>query len=260
MKIKEVTAAIEQFAPLAAQEGFDNSGLLVGDPEMETAGALICVDVTGAVMDEAIKTGATLVISHHPVIFNPLRRLTGTTYVERVVAKAIRHGIAIYASHTNLDAVPGGLSYRLAEMIGLQDVKLLSPTKDENTGFGAIGTLPQPVETVTFLRRVADTLGVKALRYSDPVGQTVSRIAVCSGSGASQIGAAAAAGADLYLAADFKYNHFLDAAGSITIADAGHFESEYCAIDLLYAIIRKKFPTFAVHKSENSVNPVNYLI
>ncbi len=260
MKIKDITAAIEAFAPLSAQEGFDNSGLIVGDREAGVQSALLCVDITESVMEEAVRLGAGLVVSHHPIIFNPLRRITGSNYVERVVATALRHGIALYGCHTNLDAVQGGLSYRLAEMIGLRDVRLLAPTKDEKTGFGVVGTLAKPCGTVELLETIADILSIKSLRYSAPVHDTITRVAVCSGSGASQIPDAIAAGAELFLAADFKYNHFLDAGGRITIADIGHFESEYCAIDLLYGIISEKFPTFAVRKSENSVNPVNYLI
>ncbi|MDR2886011.1 MAG: Nif3-like dinuclear metal center hexameric protein [Rikenellaceae bacterium] len=260
MKIREITDAVEAFAPLWAQEGYDNSGLIVGDRNGEVDAALVCVDVTEAVVEEAAELGIGLVISHHPVIFNPLRRLTGATCVERAVAKAIKHDIALYASHTNLDASPGGLSYRLAQMLSLENVRLLSPTKDENTGMGVVGTLPHPVAVTDFLKQVAATLGVKALRHSAPATPTVQKVAICSGSGASLIGEATAAGAEVYLSADFKYNNFLDAAGQLTIADVGHYESEYCAVELLISVINKKFPTFALRKSAKGTNPVHYLV
>lgn len=260
MKIKEITAAIESHAPLATQESYDNSGLVVGDPEAAVDSALICVDITEAVIDEAEELGVKLIISHHPVIFNPIKRLTGATNVEKLVARAIRAGIALYASHTNLDVALGGLSHRLAETIGLQNTKILSPSKEENTGFGVIGNLPKPCPTEEFLKEVAQKLKIKAIRHSAPATEKVTKIAICSGSGASLIETAQAAGADLYLAADFKYNNFLDAAGRITIADIGHFESEYCAIEVLFDIITKKFPIFALHKSRSAANPVNYLV
>lgn len=260
MKIRQITEIIENFAPLGYQESYDNSGLLVGSPDDEVAGALICVDVTEEVLVEAVELGAGIIISHHPVIFNPLRRLTGANYIERVVAQAIRRGIAIYACHTNLDSAPAGLSFCLAEMFGVQNPQLLSPSKEGNYGLGVIGYLPAPADTVGFLRHVAAVLSIKSLRYSAPAFEKVTRVAICSGAGASLIEEAQAAGAELYLSADFKYNHFLDAAGAMTVADMGHFESEYCAIELLHSIISKKLPTFALHKSRKSANPVNYLI
>ncbi len=260
MKIKDITDAIERYAPLAIQEGYDNSGLLVGDPHDEIASALVCVDITEAVMDEAEKLGAGLVLSHHPVIFGGLKRLTGSSYAEKVVARAIRSGIALYACHTNLDAAPGGLSHRMAEAIGLRDTRVLLPSKEDGTGFGVEGRLEESEPTLEFLSRVAEIFSVKALRHSVPATPEVGKVAVCSGSGASLIDAAKAAGADVYIAADLKYNNFLDAAGLITVADIGHFESEYCAVDVLFDIITKNFPTCAVRKSLNGANPVNYIV
>ena len=104
MKVKEITAILEEAAPLFLQENYDNSGLLVGDPEAEIDSALICVDATESVVAEAAEVGAGLVLSHHPVIFHPLKRLTGGSYIERTVAEAVRRGIALYACHTNLDS------------------------------------------------------------------------------------------------------------------------------------------------------------
>lgn len=262
MKIKDITNVIEAFAPLGAQEGFDNSGLLVGRWDDEVASVLVCVDVTEEVMDEAMRMGAGMVISHHPVIFHGLKSITGSTYIERVVAKAIREGIALYACHTNLDAVYNGMSYRLADILGIERPRLLHPTKpgDPTVGFGVVGELSNAVPTEEFLRMVMETLNLRSLRHSDIYKEEVRRVALCTGSGAGQIEDAIRERADVYLAAEFRYNNFLDAAGRIIIADVGHFESEYCAIDLLYDIITKKFPNFAVRKSQCSRNPVNYLV
>lgn len=261
MKIKDITGIIEQAAPLWMQESYDNSGLIVGHPDGDVSSALLCVDITEAVMDEAEELGVDMVISHHPVIFHPLKRLTGTTYVQRVVERAIRAGIALYACHTNLDAVQGGLSYKLAEQLGIGELKLLSPSRPEDptVGFGVIGKVAEPVRTEDFMRRMMDRLDLSVVRHSDICKPTVETVALCTGSGASLIDTAAEAGADLYIAADFKYNDFLDADSRLIVADIGHFESEYCAIDLLYDIITKKIPTFALRKSGNSRNPINYL-
>ncbi|MDL2320525.1 Nif3-like dinuclear metal center hexameric protein [Alistipes sp. OttesenSCG-928-B03] len=261
MEIREIAAVIEEFAPLGAQAGFDNSGLIVGDPTQVVTSAMICVDATEEVMHEAIGNNAGLVISHHPVIFDGLKRLNGATQTQRVIETAITFGIGLYACHTNLDAVPGGLSYRLAEMLGVGNPRLLSVLHPGNpdVGFGVVGELAQPMPTGQFLHLVAEELNVTALRHSDIHVDKVQRVAICSGSGSSLIDAAVGAGADVYIAADFKYNNFLDVRGRTIIADVGHFESEYCAIDVLYEVIRKKLPNFALRKSENSCNPVNYL-
>jgi dinuclear metal center YbgI/SA1388 family protein len=129
MKLKEITTAIEQFAPLSYQESYDNAGLIVGDPDMEITGALICLDSTEAVLDEALALNCNLIIAHHPIVFGGLKRFTGKTYIERVVMKAIRNNIAIYAAHTNLDNVADGVNKKLADKLGLKNTRTLQPKR-----------------------------------------------------------------------------------------------------------------------------------
>ena len=119
MKIKEVIGALERFAPLPLQDGFDNAGLQIGLTEAEATGALLCLDVTEAVVDEAVTLGYNLIVSHHPLIFKGYKSITGRDYVERCILKAIRNDIAIYSAHTNLDNAPGGVNFKIAEKIGL---------------------------------------------------------------------------------------------------------------------------------------------
>lgn len=126
--IREIISVIEELAPLSLQESYDNAGLQVGDASCKATAALLCVDVTEAVVDEAITLGANLIIAHHPLLFRPLRRIVGANYIERVVMKALRHDIAIYAAHTNLDAV--AVNHQWAQMLGLTDVKVLQPVSD----------------------------------------------------------------------------------------------------------------------------------
>jgi len=126
MKIKEIVGALERFAPLPLQDGFDNAGLQIGLTDVEATGALLCLDVTEAVLDEAITLGYNLVISHHPLIFKGYKSITGKDYVERCILKAIKNEIVIYSAHTNLDNVMGGVNYKIAEKIGLHDVNILS--------------------------------------------------------------------------------------------------------------------------------------
>lgn len=262
MKVKEITDILEQAAPLVLQAGFDNSGLLVGSADAEVSSALLCVDVTEEVVDEAVMLGAGLVISHHPILFHPLRHITGSTYIERAVAKALCNGIALYACHTNLDSAPGGMSHRLGNLLGLRNVIVLEPTDSpvEGSGYGVVGDLESPMPTEEFLSYVKERLAVGCIRYSRITRPTTRRVALSSGAGASSASLARVAGADVFLSADFRYNDFLDADRDLVVADIGHFESEYCAVDLIYEIIRKKISTFAVHRSASAVNPVNYLV
>ena len=129
-KVKEIAAALEIFAPLPLQDGFDNAGLQVGLTDAEVTGVLLCLDVTEKILDEAVASGCNLIVSHHPLIFSPLKKITGATYVERCVIKALQNGVAIYSAHTNIDNAQGGVNYRIAEKLGLQNVKILVPKED----------------------------------------------------------------------------------------------------------------------------------
>lgn len=131
MKIKDVLSVIEQLAPISLQESYDNSGVQVGDIMQEAKAALLCIDVTEAVIDEAIDLGCNLVIAHHPLAFKSFKSLTGRTYIERCIIKACRHDIVVYAAHTNLDNASKGINYYLAKMLGLQHIRILDPQKDK---------------------------------------------------------------------------------------------------------------------------------
>jgi dinuclear metal center YbgI/SA1388 family protein len=126
-KIKDLIAELEQFAPLAYQESYDNCGLLTGSPETEVRSVLITLDVTEEVIDEAIEKGCNLIIAHHPIIFKGLKKLTGSNYVERTVIKALKNDIAIYAIHTNLDNVMGGVNSKICRKLELKNTSILAP-------------------------------------------------------------------------------------------------------------------------------------
>ncbi len=130
MKIKEILNSFEEFAPVGLQEGFDNSGLNVGNSENEISGILICIDVTPEVVEEAIINNCNLIVSHHPLIFSGLKKITGSNSVEKSVIMAIKNDISIYCGHTNFDQVFEGVSAKMCEKIGLKNIKVLSPKKD----------------------------------------------------------------------------------------------------------------------------------
>ena len=157
-QIRHLTTYLETIAPLAYQESYDNVGLLVGDPNTEIKGVLVTLDTTEAVIDEAIAKGCNVIVAHHPIVFKGLKKLNGKTYVERTVIKAIRHDVAIYAAHTNLDNVTGGVNFKIAEKLNLQNVRILTPKSQVLS------------KLVTFVP-VADTQRVLDALYEAGAGQ-----------------------------------------------------------------------------------------
>ena len=127
VKIKDITQYLEQFAPLDYQESYDNCGLITGSDNWEVTGVLLTLDCTEAVVEEAIRDNCNLIIAHHPIWFRPIKKLSGQTYVERTIVKSIKHDVAIYAIHTNLDNVKLGVNHKLAEKLGLLKTKVLAP-------------------------------------------------------------------------------------------------------------------------------------
>ena len=126
-QIRQLTEYLETFAPLAYQESYDNAGLIVGDSSVDITGVLVALDATEAVVEEALAKGCNLVVAHHPIVFKGLKKLNGKTYVERTVIKALKNDVAIYATHTNLDNVWGGVNFKIAEKLNLRNVKILAP-------------------------------------------------------------------------------------------------------------------------------------
>lgn len=260
MKVKDIAKMLEESVPLGWQESYDNAGLAVGNPEAEVSLVLVAFDATEEVVDEAIELGAQMVVTHHPIIFSPIKRLAYENRQQRTIAKALAAGVALYAAHTNLDSAPEeGISHLLGRRLGLEEERLLEPSKEEGVGIGIVGSLPSPMPAEDFLAMVKRELGIVALRHSAVRTECVSRVAICSGSGGGLIHLAEEAGADVYIAADFKYHNFVDADRMILV-DAGHFETEICAIDILFELLSKKIPTFAVRKSAQAVNPVCYMV
>lgn len=260
VSLNDIAAAIERFAPLSLQESYDNAGLQVGERNMEVGGVLLCLDATEDIMAEAIKRGCNLIVTHHPLIFKGLKQLTGRTATERIVAEAIRNDIAIYSAHTNLDSTFEGVSYEMAHRLDLREVTPLCPNPgNPTTGLGVIGSV-KPTPTLEFLRKVKDVFQVKHLKYSEEACRLVIRkVALCGGAGASMIGDAVRAGADVYVTGDLKYHDFTIYAPDIVLADIGHFESELCSLKIFSRILRENFPGLPVLTAETENNPIKIL-
>ncbi len=257
MKVKDIVEVIEDFAPLSIQEGWDNSGLCVGSPEDEVTSVLLALDCTPALVDEAVACGADMIVTHHPLIFSGLKRISPDDMTALAVIKAIKAGIAIYAAHTNADKVLGGVSGAMAARLGLENVTLLDD-EGEGTGLGAVGDFPEPMTAEAALALVKERFSLKVVKASRPVEGMISRVAMCGGSGGSLIAAARRSGARLYISGDISYHNFFTPE-DFMIMDIGHYESEIDIVDILFALITKKFPTFAVRITQNiNSNPIYY--
>ena len=364
MDVKQITGAIEQFAPVIYQESYDNCGLQVGDNAMVVTGVLLTLDVTEAVLEEAMQRGCNMIVAHHPLIFTGLKKITGRNYVERIVHKAIKNDIAIYAAHTNLDNMYNGVNNKIAEKLGLKGLKILAPKADtliklytsvpvsaadkvrealfnagagkignykecsfsingngtfrpgqdagpaigeaggireyvnetkievliekhtqaaviaalfeahpyeevayelialpnpnQGIGAGIVGLLPVPMDEAVFLTYLKSKMNTACIRHTALPGKQIERVAVCGGSGSFLLFDAIKAKADIFITADFKYHQFFDAEGKIIIADIGHYETEQFTPEIFEAVLKKKFPNFAVLLSNVLTNPVKY--
>ena len=364
MQLKDIIHCIETIAPLPLQESYDNSGLLTGHPSDTVKSALITLDVTEAVIDEAIKGGFDLIIAHHPLIFKPLKKINGYNEVERCVIKSIKNNIALYAAHTNLDNSDAGVNARLCSEIGLSRTSILSPiagnlrklvifvpeshaekvqqaifsagaghigkydscsfnvsgkgtfralegadpfvgnigamhTESEirietivpvwlenkvlsaakevhpyeevawdsypltnqalNTGSGMLGFFDEPLTESAFINLLKEKLNVPVIKCSPFTNRKINKVAVCGGSGNFLIGDAIKAGAEVFVTGELKYHDYFLAEGRILLVEAGHYETEQFTKELLYQIVKEKFPTFALQISMINTNPVNYL-
>ena len=257
MKVRDVIAVIEEFAPLSIQEGWDNSGLCVGSPEAEVSSVLFALDCTESLVDEAVECGADMIITHHPLIFSGLKKISPEDQVGAAVIKAIKNGISIYAAHTNADKVIAGVSGAMAAKLGLVDVQILDED-GEGTGLGVVGNLSQPLAVESVMSLVKDRFALKVLKSSKPLDGMITRVAMCGGSGGSLIGAARKSGAQLYISSDISYHNFFTPEGFM-IMDIGHYESEIEIVNILFSLIKKNFPTFAVRITQNiNSNPIYY--
>lgn len=252
--------ALERFAPLPLQDSFDNAGLQIGLTEMETTGALLCLDVTESVIDEAIALGFNLIISHHPLLFKGLKCIAGQTYIERCALKAIKNDIAIYSAHTNLDNTPEGVNFKIAEKIGLHNIQILAPKDGENAGgSGIIGILEQPESELDFLKQLKKTFEAACLRYNKLTGRLIQKVALCGGAGSFLIPMAIQQEADVFITGEIKYHEFFGHEKDILLAELGHYESEQYTKELIFSILEKEFPSLNIEITKINTNPIKYL-
>ena len=263
VKIKQVVDALEHYAPLPLQEGYDNAGLQVGLTEaVEMSGALLCLDVTEAVVEEAIWKGCNLIVSHHPLIFRKLVRISDENYVQRTVRKAIKNDITIVAMHTNMDAAAGGVNFKIAEKLGLRNVQFFAGEKEVDGvkgGEGVIGEVVEDLAADDLVLMLKERFGVECVQCNQLLRRPIRKVALCGGAGAFLLDAAIKAGADAFITGEMSYHEYFGHEQEIQICVIGHYQSEQFTGEIFRSIIQENFPDAKCCISEVNTNPVLYL-
>lgn len=235
--VQEIFDTLCELAPLALQTSYDNAGFLIGRAQTPVHTALLSLDVTNDVIEEAKTLGAELIISHHPVIWDEMKRVTDETVETERVLRLIESRIAVISMHTNLDIAEGGVNDVLISLLGLEN---LGPFEEESCG--RMGMLSKPVSLEQFLSHCKDKLQTNGLRYYD-AGRPVHKIAVLGGSGGGNLIDAYRSGCDTYLTADIKYGVFLLARElGVNLIDGDHFCTENPVVNTLSAKLQTAFP------------------
>lgn len=249
-KIKDILDYTQTFAPLETAMDFDNSGFLAGDIDAEVKTALLALDITKAVVQEAAEKGAQLIISHHPIIFNPVKKVMADTALYAL----IRSGLNALCLHTNLDLAPdGGVNMCLAEAARLQNPRFI-------TGECLVmGSLAEPTAAGEFALGLKERLMCKGLRVVNK-DKKVQNIAICSGAGGDYVFLAKELGADLLLTGEIKHHEILFAAeNDMSVVDAGHYKTEDLVLPCLAKRLSERFPQVSFLLSERFTDMVDYL-
>lgn len=250
MKCKEIINKIEGKYPVSFAEDWDNPGLLVGDPEKEVRKIFLALDVTDESLMEAVKTGADMIITHHPLIFSGIKKVTTDNFIGRRIIGLIENRISYYAMHTNFDVL--GMADLSADYLELVKREILEVTYDregQREGLGRVGNLAKPQTLEAFGRFVKEKFSLPFVKiYGDPE-KIVRKAAVCTGSGKSLMSAVLQAGADVYVTADMDYHSSIDAvAQGVCVIDAGHYGTEYIFMDYMEKELRELLPELEIEK------------
>ena len=248
MLCKEIVQVIEAAYPREAALDFDNVGLLAGRTEKEVERVYIALDATDAVIDRAVEARADMLITHHPLIFSPLKKVTDEDFVSRRVVKLIQNDISYYAMHTNYDVL--GMAELAEKILGIRDSEVLDITMEKDgkqEGIGRIGKLEKPMTLEECCVYVKHKLNLGSLKVFGDMQAEVSRLAISPGSGKTAIAAAIAKGADVLVTGDIGHHDGLDAVEQgLAVIDAGHYGTEYIFIDDMRRFLEDKLPVLDV--------------
>ena len=241
--LKAVLDILEEIAPSHAAEDWDNPGLQIGDLSQEVGKVFISLDPTLKSLRKAVKRNAQVLLTHHPLIFNPISNLNRDCYPGDVIFEAIERGVSIIAAHTNLDAVRGGINDGLAGLFELQEVRELEERSDLDVGgFGRIGDLPEPSRLDEVIERIKVILSVEKVRVVGRKDRRIKRVALVGGAGGGLVALASKKGAHLLITGDVRHREALEAeALGLALIDAGHFQTEKPALKPFANQLRNHF-------------------
>ncbi|MBP1548309.1 MAG: Nif3-like dinuclear metal center hexameric protein [Oscillospiraceae bacterium] len=257
--VQDIYNYIDSIIPFKTQEGWDNSGLLAGDPDMTVHRIITALDITNEVIGEAVSENAELIISHHPVIFTPLRAVMA----DSVVGRLLTHEISAICTHTPFDMSPLGMNKGLYELLkeplGLCDEGTPLEETGEGLSIGRIYELKATLSPEEAAKKAKTALGCQTVRFSR--GGEIRKIAVSSGSGGSFVSLAMKKGADALISGDFKHDAFVDSGNEgFTIIDCGHYHTERIFSGIMAELLSKRFPEIKISAAKSSVDPSEYVL
>ncbi|MEG2380274.1 MAG: Nif3-like dinuclear metal center hexameric protein [Oscillospiraceae bacterium] len=256
LKVKDIVREIEILAPPNLAESWDNVGLMVGDSNQSVKKIFVCLDVTSENVSQAISENADLIISHHPLIFSPMKNIIEDDVDGGIIRSLIANNISVYSAHTSFDNADGGMNDLLGEKLALEGIRHF--TDDECVDafgnpldkFGAIGFLESPMEMADFVDFVKLSLGCRTIKYVGDPTDTIQTVAVCGGAGGGGIYNAYHAGADVYVTSDLRHHEAqLAIELGLNLIDSGHFETENLFCDFIPEFLYNKFETIKVATS-----------
>ncbi len=258
LRLSKIIEELEIIAPSSLKCDWDNVGLLVGDENQKINRIFLCLDITGENVKAAADFGADLIISHHPLIFDPLKSIAEGNITSSIIRTLIQKDISAFCMHTNFDNADGGMNDLLAQKLGLENIRKFTPDEaileggEKLDGIGRVGILERPMLMSEFISHIKASLGSTALKYSGDLFQQVQTVALCSGSGGSELFAAYNSGADVFVTADLKHDHGRIARElGLNIIDAGHFETENLILEFMSDFFYHHFPEIEVKLSES---------
>lgn len=260
--INALAQHLAQFAPLSLAEPWDNVGLLVGDRSRSVQRLMTCLTITPAVVAEAIRRQAQLIVAHHPLPFQPLKRITADTTAGGMLIELIAAGVAVYSAHTAMDSAAGGINQQWAEGLQLEQIRPLQPVEsadpnDALLGAGRIGSPPAGETLANLARRAQTAVAAATVRVVGQAEQNVSKVAIACGSGGSFLGSASRRGCDALITGEANFHACLEAqATGVGLILVGHFASERFAMERLAQQIGEQFPELDVWASEADSDPL----
>lgn len=258
--VLNVTDFLDQFAPLALAEDWDNVGLLVGDFAAPVERVLTCLTLTRDVAEEAISTDAQLIVSHHPILFRKIQRITSASEEGRMLLQLTRAGVAVYSPHTGYDSAHNGINRQLAQSLQLTDIRPIRDLESEpDSGSGRLGTLTKELMLPRFIAHVKACLGLKQLQFVSGDARPIRKVAVACGSAAEFLRDSAGKGCDVLVTGEARFHSLLEArAMGVAMILLGHFASERPAMEYLASVLAKEFPQLQVSASSVESDPLEW--